>query len=1454
MHASIVGKFPVLKLLALMLVFIAGMAASGLAQAETSTITYPATFKIAPPDVTSGICVGTYPSLGAAQAACIASYPWIAPGANGLTYRHEIAGGWVQDNHQTWHIPAHYCAINPTTGICGPWSNYNDSLSISCPKGGNYEDPDAGIHIPESCVVLAGACPAGQQTDPVTNQCEAPPQRNAGTPPKCTQCVGNPINTGIGNKLQTVTDFKGGGAFPLEFTRTYNSTLANAGTTAIHGAIENLGYGWTSNVAGHLYVNPYWNGTTTCQSTVSPFKIYSCPEASAPIYVELMLWHADGSQSVFRYSSSAAPDGTAATPEPGTKGQLYFIDHLPSPLSVWTGYEYRRDDGYTEFYDVKGRLAIVRKPGGLQQVYTYDGADRLTTITDPAGRTLTFTYDGLKRVLTMKNPANGTYTFSYGTNGSISQIKYPDNSIVKYLYENTTFTRALTGITDENNNRYVTWGYNAQGQATSSEHAGGVDSFSIVYNVDGSADVTEPTGLSRHLTFTTVNMVNLITGSSAPCTECGDTSQSVSYDANGYVSSITDYNGNVTNYVHDSTGLETSRTEAYGSAQARTITTTWDTALRLPTLITEPGRTTAYTYNTAGYVLTKTVTDTVTSEARTTTYTYNAQNLIYTVDGPRTDVSDVTTYAYTPAGDLSSVTNALSQVGQITAYDSNGYPTTIVDPNGVPTALTYDLRQRLLTKTVNTTETTQFTYDLAGNLTKVTLPDGAYLQYGYDNAHRITSITDNLSNQIVYTLDNLGNRTTEQTKDPASNIVKTLGRVHDNKGYLYQIIGGMSQTTTYTDDGLGNPTIITDPMTNPTGQTFDALNRLTMVTDPASGVTTYALDALDHTTDVTDPRGLNTHYDYDAFGDVVELDSPDTGTTTYTHDLAANRLTKTNNASVTATYTYDSLNRLTSISYPDTSKNVTYTYDSGTYGKGHLTGIADASGTTTYTYDAWTNLTQKVVVEGGQTFTVGYGYDLANRLASITYPSGMVVSYTRDSTGRITTVTGNSNTVASYITYKPFGPVSGLTYGNGLVETRTYDLDYRMTGISIPSIQGLTFGYNANDDITSITDSITTTNSQTLGYDSLNQLTSAVSGTGGYGSLTYSYDADGNRTSLINGAGTAAYTIDTLSNQLQSISGATTASYSYNSIGALDDDGTNQYAYADTERLDTVTDIATSTTVATFTYNGLGQRTGKATTAGASLFVYDESGNLLGEYDSGGNLVQEHIWLDGRPIGVIDPVALYYVQTDQLNAPRAVTNASHSVMWNWNSDPFGAGMPTGGLTYNLRFPGQYYDAETGRNYNYYRDYDPGTGRYSESDPIGLGGGINTYGYAYENPVANADPSGKSPFSAAVATDIVLGGPENPIADAVAAAVYVGSAAWAAWELYNAMHSEPVLPDVNPGRDCKGNCKPCPPGIKWYVPGPGHGHPNGFWHEIKYNQDPATCMCYADRPSQGLKGH
>ena len=292
----------------------------------------------------------------------------------------------------------------------------------------------------------------------------------------------------------------------------------------------------------------------------------------------------------------------------------------------------------------------------------------------------------------------------------------------------------------------------------------------------------------RTYSFKTILGVTRNVGIDQPFVECGDAA-SRAYDANGNLISKTNWNGNKTTYSYDlSRNLETSRTEAVGTAQARTITTQWHPTYRLPVQITEPGRITTLAYDPSGNLLQKTIT--AGSNSRSWSYTYNAVGQVLTATGPRTDVADTTSYSYDPQGNLASITNAAGQVTTLSNYDTAGHVGRITDPNGVTTGLTYDPRGRLTARSI-AGETTTYTYDSTGQLTNITLPDGASLNYTYDAAHRLTQVSDSLGNRITYTLDALGNRIQEQVKDPTGALTRQTSRIYDTLNRLQQVTGGL---------------------------------------------------------------------------------------------------------------------------------------------------------------------------------------------------------------------------------------------------------------------------------------------------------------------------------------------------------------------------------------------------------------------------------------------------------------------------------------------------------------------------------------------------------------------------------------------------------------------------------------------------------------------------------------
>lgn len=976
---------------------------------------------------------------------------------------------------------------------------------------------------------------------------------------------------------------------------------------------------------------------------------------------------------------------------------------------VITGWIYTNENNEIENYNASGQLVSLTNPAGQTQTLTYsDGtagtnggyvlsaagtptatvlpAGRMIRVTDPVGRTLQLGYDAAARMVKMTDPAGGIYLYTYSDTTSaanLTSVTYPDNKVRTYLYgeaanvsatpnAGVSYAHSLTGIIDENGVRFASWTYDANGLATSSEHGAfgsGINHVALSYgtpdtNGNTTTSVTDVMGVNRSYTFSTLLGVvknNGITGQ--PCNGCN---AALAYDTNGNIASRTDFNGNLTTYVYDLTrNLETSRTEGLTTAgvktaATRTINTTWNPTYRLPASITEQNtsgasavtlRTTNFTYDPSGNLLTKTITDGPTpTTTRTDTYTYDTLGNRLTADGPRTDVADSTTYTYYAAtdldlgkrGNLSSVTNALGQVTTITSYDLNGRPLSITDPNGLTTTLGYDPRGRLLTRNTGG-ETTTYTYDGVGQLLTVTLPSGAAYTYTYDAAHRLTQIADGLGNKLIYTLDNADNRIQEQLKDSVGNVIQTHSRVFDALSRLYQDIGAVNQTTTYAYDANGNLTSVRDPLNRVTTNAYDALNRLMTSTDPATGQTHYGYNALDQLTQVTDPKSLVTQYSRDGLNDLNQQVSPDTGTTINTYDAAGNVLTRTDAKGQIATYSYDALNRITGITYTGApTLTVAYQYDQGTNGIGHLTQLTDSTGITNYSYDQHGRLSSEIEQVYGASYTTAYAYDAQGRLAAITYPSGRTVSYTFDSVGRInqvaTTLNNATNILASNVTYEPFGGVHGFTYGDGQTApvqtyTRSRDWDGRIASYTLNG-KTMTIGYDTASQIGYVSDPLNLANTANYSYDPMGRLASYIQN---MTSQTFDYDLNGNRVSQTVGNTSSTYTYLSTSNQLSSIQigSAFPQSLAHDANGATISDFARQYAYDVRGRL-----IQTTTAQGIIHYevNALGLRVRKQVPYANTdtLYHYDLQGHLIAENPKGAaQYTREYVYLGDQPVAVM---------------------------------------------------------------------------------------------------------------------------------------------------------------------------------------------------------------------------
>ena len=825
---------------------------------------------------------------------------------------------------------------------------------------------------------------------------------------------------------------------------------------------------------------------------------------------------------------------------------------------------------------------------------------------------------------------------------------------------------------------------------------------------------------------------------------------------------------------------------------ARRLTAFWPVMV-LGALLSLAGLQLAGAQTTVQRLGSRTLTDTTTittpyatnGRTRTWSYTYNASGQPLTVDGPLSGVGDTTTYGYNGSGFLASVTDPLGHTTTITAWNERGQPLTVVDANSVTTTLIYDIRGRVLTVTVNPGGSQSqylFDYDAVGNLTKTTLPEGGYLQYTYDTASRLTLITNDRGETQTFAVNAMGDPTSLTVKTSGASITAQLSFAYDELGRLIQAIGAGSQTTGFGYDKVDNPKSVTDARGKLFQTAFDALNRVITETNPQSQTVQLDYSPSDQVKSHKDGRTLETTRVIDGFGQVIREVSPDRGTLTYWYDKAGNLTQIIDGDGQQTDYAYDNANRLLTATFAGASaETITYSYDStasGNKGVDRLTGVTEESGSSAFKYDAQGRLIQDTKVIEAKSYAVQYAYDKNGKVTVITLPSGRTITLTRATDGLVTGVTtkatplSSTETLASTVTYKPFGPLASLTYGNALALTQTYDQNYWLSRTEVKA-SGVTrldlnFGRNANGQITGVTDNNASGRGATFGYTDAGRLTTAV---GSWGDHTYTYDAAGNRTgkSVLVGASTVQENLVLASisnrvNSTQQAGGTAIRTLTWRSGGDMSQavfasGGAYDYQYNARKRLNLVK--LGGVNRAQYGYDFRGLRVWRTvltpTPARTSHYIFDAQGHLLAEHDGAtGAVIREFVWLDDKPLAVIESstgtATTYFIHTGQMDEPLVMTDATKADVWDAFVEPFGQAQVFSivPVDLGLRLPGQWEEAETGGLFqNWNRNYDPSLGRYVESDPIGLGGGQNVYAYVDGDPLNSRDHAGTGPVGALI---------------------------------------------------------------------------------------------------------
>ncbi len=1074
-------------------------------------------------------------------------------------------------------------------------------------------------------------------------------------------------------------------------------------------------------------------------------------------------------------------------------------------------------DGTRYGFSSAGRLDWMEDEKGNRLELAYDTQGRLESVTDSiTGRVIFFHYDAndlLDYVSGPMTPAisDGIWVdFGYDGNQNLTSVTYADGSGFDYTYADSNDIHNLTKKEDKAGHDLNTWGYDASDRVTSSFTIDG-QGMTINYVSDTQVEVTDAYGTLRFYTLSETDGRRKVTAMTGlPNAPYSDTNAvGLDYDEAFRLIEVEYAGGTINQYQdYDGHGNPETLILAVGSTEERVITYTYHPDMSAPLTRTEPsllgsgnketiwdydnpndpGDTPGiynenptkllyriiekgFTKNAFGYVIEYTY---------TTQLTYNSDGQVLFIDGPRPGTGDTTSFTYDPiTGDLLTITRP--EVGSLgntvlSLYDAAGQVGLVTDENGKSRHFEYDGRGRVTDiDYLADSSTSSIVYNIAGLPDSTIDEDGVTRAFQYfPDYGRLYRTTDVENNYIEYTYDAQGNRTEMSKYDASATRTSWKGWDYQGSnipGMLWKEIDVNEAFTEYAYDlNTGNVSSVTDGELNETLYYYDVMNRLKEVEQPGSAITSYTYDGHGNLETMTDAEGQMTTYEYDDMGRVVYTNSPDSGTVTYAYDEASNPVSKTDANNITVDYTYDNLNRLIDVNFPIynglPAYSITYTYDNTTQnGIGRRTGMTDPSGATTFDYDSRGRLTQKTATINGQAYTFDQVYSPGNRILDVAYPSDRTLAYTRDTMGRMqdldTTYNSVTTPLVSGMTYNPFAGPNGMTNGaGGVVYNQSGECNCLQVANPGEQMEKI-YEYDNNRNLVSFTYPNLSGYDQTFTYDALNRLETAQ---GWYGDISYTYDNVGNRLTRVINTYTDDYAYATGTNKMDEVTGLNPNTFSYDANGSVIEMGTKTLTYNQNNRLIKVEEGLT--TLGEYTYNGLGQRVMKTVNGETTLFHYDLNGNLIAEGLLDGTITKEYLYMGKIRTAMVDVAtqSIYYYLNDRLGTPQFMTDSSGAMVWQAFYKPFGEATinPDSTVVNNIRFPGQYYDEETGLHYNYHRYYDLGTGRYLTPDPIGQLGGINVFSYTENNPINLSDSHGlwagiDDVFTGPIDEIIVIGG-------------------------------------------------------------------------------------------------
>ncbi|MEV0118783.1 RHS repeat-associated core domain-containing protein [Streptomyces sp. NPDC050844] len=700
-----------------------------------------------------------------------------------------------------------------------------------------------------------------------------------------------------------------------------------------------------------------------------------------------------------------------------------------------------------------------------------------------------------------------------------------------------------------------------------------------------------------------------------------------------------------------------------------------------------------------------------------------------------------------------TATRAPDGTGASAVYNDLNLMVEIVGPDGAVQRQAWDEHGNCTSVTDRDGMTHHFTHDATGAVSTVTDPLGHTTELRCNAAGLPLEVRDPLGAVTRYDLDAFGRPST--ITDPTGAAMRLEWTV---EGKLARRTEADGSSESWTYDGEGNCISHTDAMGATSTHEYTYFDLIAARTAPDGVRYEFDHDTQLQLRKVTDPQGLTWSYEYDPAGRLVAETDFDDRTLTYTHDAAGQLVTRTTPAGDVITFERDVLGRTVTQSVAGAAIT-RFTYDAS----GSLTAAVSPDVTLTLERDGSGRLLSETV--NGRTLT--HTYDELGRRTGRTTPSGATSTWTYDAAGRRTELIASGRRMA--FTHDRAGRELTCTVGEALTLTNVYDvvgrlLEQGLTGRAGTPIQHRAYTYRADDHLTGVEDQLNGTRHFDL--DAAGRVT-AVHAAGW--TETYAYDDAGNQTDASwpapmpsqEATGPRAYTGTR-------ITSAGNVRYEYDTAGRTvlrqktrlsRKPDTWHYEWDAEDRLTSV--VTPDGTRWRYLYDPLGRRVSKQRmteqgVAEQTDFTWDdmtlceqtshtpgapESVTLTWDHDGLCPLAQtERKHLTDEEVDA----RFYAIVTDLVGTPTELLDEQGDIAWRTRTTLWGTTVWNRGATaYTpLRFPGQYYDPETGLHYNYFRHYDPETARYLTSDPIGLAGGFAPHSYV-PNPLKWIDPLGLS---------------------------------------------------------------------------------------------------------------